>query len=180
MTIVTRTGPKADRPLDYTNAKPMMQTSHMPPQSIFHTRFYDQFEGTPGFEPGSKGSGRLRSRELPLADSAPEQDHTIQNEVMPQEYGVDGHPFTTSRVDVKRNSPSKDYPFSPAGKLYFRIGEDTYVCSASLIKPGVAVTAAHCVTDFEGSGFFADWEFVPAQYRRPLPMAYGKWIRPLS
>lgn len=173
VTTVTRTGPKTDTPLDYSNARSVMQTSHIPPQSISHTRFFDQFEGSPGFVPGGRGSGRLSPRELPLEDKAPEQDYTSHDEMISQEYGVDGHPFTTSRVDVKRNRPSRDYPFSPAGKLYFRIGEDTYVCSASLIKRGVVVTAAHCVTDFGSRQVFADWEFVPAQSREAAP--YGTW-----
>ena len=32
--------------------------------------------------------------------------------------------------------------------LFFKIGSSTYVCSASLIKRGVVVTAAHCVANF--------------------------------
>jgi hypothetical protein len=89
------------------------------------------------------------------------------------EYGTSDHTFTTSRVDLDGNVLSKTYPFSAAGKLFFKIGANSYVCSASLIQPGIIVTAAHCVTSFGGSGWYSDWTFVPAYNNGAAP--FGKW-----
>ncbi|MCB1487826.1 MAG: trypsin-like serine protease, partial [Bauldia sp.] len=38
-------------------------------------------------------------------------------------------------------------PLYWAGKLFFRSGNDNYVCSAQFISPTVLLTAAHCVRD---------------------------------
>jgi V8-like Glu-specific endopeptidase len=172
--VVTRIDPEADRPLDYANARPMMPVSTVGPQRMSSAGITGwQPDGAPGFEPGARGNSRMTVFEMPMGDVDPVQDYIDDSVRTPQEYGVSGHPFTTSRVDVRRNNPSRDYPFSPSGKLYFRIGEDSYVCSASLIKRGIVVTAAHCVTDYGTEQFFSDWEFVPAQFREAAP--YGKW-----
>jgi V8-like Glu-specific endopeptidase len=93
--------------------------------------------------------------------------------VAPQEFGTSNHPFTTSRVNVSGNTTSKYYPYRAAGKLFFNIGASTYVCSASLIKRGVIVTAAHCVANFGASQFYTNWRFVPAYNNGTAP--YGTW-----
>lgn len=74
----------------------------------------------------------------------------------PAAYGTATAPYTTARVAVgklgnsstKENTPVTSYPYRATGKLYFKIGTGTYVCTASLIKKGVLVTAAHCVFDY--------------------------------
>ena len=93
--------------------------------------------------------------------------------VEPQEYGTGGVPFTTSRVDTVANNVSKTYPFRAAGKLYFQNGATWYVCSASLIKRGVIVTAAHCVAEFGKKRFYRNFQFVPAKYNALAP--FGTW-----
>lgn len=65
------------------------------------------------------------------------------------------------------------FPFRASGKLFYRIGTDTYVCSASLIKKGVLVTAAHCVAKFGQRRFYSNWEYVPAFDNGTMP--FGKW-----
>ena len=65
------------------------------------------------------------------------------------------------------------YPYRAAGKLFFNIGSASYVCSASLIKPGVIVTAAHCVANYGQSQFYSSWVFVPAYYNGTAP--YGTY-----
>lgn len=104
--------------------------------------------------------------------------------VTPQEFGTSNHPFTTSRVDLPStaqagntlaNGVSSRYPYRAAGKLYFKIGTASYVCSASLIKRGVIVTAAHCVTKYGGTlpRWYNSWQFVPAKSGGLAP--YGVW-----
>lgn len=86
-------------------------------------------------------------------------------------------PYTTSRVDMyaklNKTAFSKKYPYSAAGKLFFKIGGDSYVCTASMIKRGVLVTAAHCVSEFGKNQIFKDFQYVPAYKKQNAP--YGVW-----
>jgi hypothetical protein len=93
--------------------------------------------------------------------------------VTPQEIGTAGQPYTTSQVNAAGDITVSYYPFRAAGKLWFLIGTSTFVCSASLIKPGIVVTAAHCVANFGKSQFYSDWRFVPAYNNGSAP--YGVW-----
>jgi V8-like Glu-specific endopeptidase len=65
------------------------------------------------------------------------------------------------------------YPFSAAGQLLFNEPSGTFVCSASLIKPGVIVTAAHCVANYGQGQFYSNWMYVPALDNGNAP--YGVW-----
>jgi V8-like Glu-specific endopeptidase len=163
--------------IDYKNAKPMplpMATS-APDLAVKGAAGISL--GTPGFKPGSRGDGAT----IPstTADQGAQvQDADENGDATPQEYGsgTSSHPFTTSRVDLwNNNSVSKLYPYSAVGKLFFKIGGADYVCSASLIQPGVIVTAAHCVCEFGGGagGWYSNWQFIPAYYNGKKP--YGIW-----
>jgi V8-like Glu-specific endopeptidase len=96
-----------------------------------------------GFSPGADGDGHMSPIFLgaPAGGAAGEQ-------VAPQESGTTNHPFTTARADLSGATASNAYPYRASGKLFFNIGTATYMCSASLIKRGVVVTAAHCVAEF--------------------------------
>mgnify|MGYP000972664976 CR=1 FL=1 len=93
--------------------------------------------------------------------------------VTPQEFGTSGQPYTTSRVNLFNDLTADQYPYSAAGKLFFNIGADTFVCSGSLIKRGIVVTAAHCVANFGARQFYSNWRFVPAYNNGVAP--YGTW-----
>jgi len=77
-------------------------------------------------------------------------------------------PFTGGRVQVGASSLassigqqylSSTYPYRAIGRLDFSRGH----CSASLIRRGVIVTAAHCVQEFgSGNNLFSDFQFRPA------------------
>ena len=82
-------------------------------------------------------------------------------------------PYSTARVAVNGLGPStssllvpvSSSPYRQAGKLFMRFGTSSwFVCSASLIKKGVLITAAHCVHHFgQGSqGFANQVVWVPA------------------
>lgn len=158
--------------IDYQNAKPMpMPMVDTPPLGSFEGGASVEDLGIPGFEPGSPGTGKMS-----LQTWAPGTEGEIIDEAdvpIPQEYGASNHPFTTSRVDLKKNDPSKLYPYRAAGKLYFKIGTGSYVCSASLIKKGLFVTAAHCVAAFGKEKFYTAWEYIPALSGSLKP--YGTW-----
>lgn len=115
-------------------------------------------------------------------------------------YGAFGIPYTTTRVQdglgpaagwQNTNRLSTTYPYRTVGKLTFRIGADSYHCSASVIRRGVIVTAAHCIQDFgSGSDLFTDHVFTPATYAAGNATAtqiapYGSWkalrlVRPVT
>jgi V8-like Glu-specific endopeptidase len=152
---------------DYANAKPMPMPSPSQP-ALWPDEGGVELdrEGTPGFEPGFAGNGKMTPVRVPRSTYVDDGF-----DVEPQEYGTSRHVFTTVRVDVTTGIPTRYYPFRAAGKLYFKIGSGNYVCSASLIKRGVIVTAAHCVTAF-GGAWYTSWRFVPAYYGAA---PYGNW-----
>lgn len=133
--------------------------------------------GPPGVSPGAIGSGVMSP--VNLSGGASAQDMASPLMVSPQEFGTSNHPFTTAPVDLvgtPANAVSLRYPYRAAGKLYFKKPNgSSYVCSASLIKKGLIVTAAHCVTQYGGTGtrWYNSWQFVPAKYDALAP--YGLW-----
>ena len=129
----------------------------------------------PGYSPGAPGNGLQNPMQIPLEQDDVTSELFLEegSGVEPQEFGTGGVPYTTSRVDTVGNNVSKTYPYSAAGKLYFKDGAGNYVCSASLIKRGVIVTAAHCVAEFGERRFYTNFQFVPAKYNTLAP--FGVW-----
>ncbi len=135
--------------------------------------------GVPGFARGAVGNGKQTPVRLPVGNGPAV---STDFDVSPQEFGTSNHPFTTKRVDLPAsntttnsltNGVSLRWPYRITGKLFFNIGTSTYVCSASLIKRGVIVTAAHCVANYGKKQFYTNWRFVPAYYNGLAP--YGAW-----
>jgi len=95
-----------------------------------------------------------------------------------QAYGLSNSykwPYTTARVAItgvgfnSRNPllvPVTSRPYRYTGKLWMRFGSSWFVCSGSLIKKGVVVTAAHCVHNYGRgqAGFANEVRFHPANY----------------
>jgi V8-like Glu-specific endopeptidase len=163
--------------IDYANAKSMdLPTTRIRPPSqgeaILKGRNPGQLFGPAGAFPGSSGSGEQSPVQLhpPLPIPHGSLDG---GGVEPQEFGTSGQPFTTSRATANGENTVVRYPFRAAGKLFFKIGTGNFVCTASLIKPGIAVTAAHCVANYGASQFYSSWVFVPAYTNGTAP--YGKW-----
>ena len=172
VTVFTPTG-KAAGAIDFKNAKPMpLPQATTEPVSPWENAAPAANMGTPGFSPGNLGSSKKAIPSI-LFDAADEVDSQFEDPIGPQEYGTSSHVFTTSRVDLSTNNESKVYPYRAAGKLYFKIGTSTYVCSASLIKRGIIVTAAHCVANFGQSQFYSGWTFIPALSGTTAP--YGQF-----
>ena len=139
---------------------------------------------------GGAPTGPFQSR-LPLADTsvfeAAGSDSGISgtagvsarsgNGASPEAFGSssEGAPYTTARVAVrkagesrkKKQIPVTGQPYSATGKLYMTFGGSTFVCTASLIRKGILVTAAHCVHNFgEGNSGFADSAiWYPSQFK---------------
>ena len=139
---------------EINNAKPYRNP--LPPpdtNSVQPARGYSPVE-LPGAIPGVKGK----------------QDDSVA----PRAFGSFGVPFTSKRVkhaptsavgSSSGNYLSATYPYRAIGRLTFRVGNSTALCSASLIRKSVIVTAAHCIQNFgSGSSVFSNWTFTPASY----------------
>jgi V8-like Glu-specific endopeptidase len=101
-----------------------------------------------------------------------------------QMFGTNNHPFSTARADLNANGATATnmmYPYRAAGKLFFNIGTSTYICSASMIKRGIVVTAAHCVANYGQSQFYSGWRFVPGYRNGAAPYGtatvYQAWVK---
>lgn len=104
-------------------------------------------------------------------------------------YGTFGIPYTTTRVQdgngpataTVANRLSTTYPYRAIGKLTFTANGWTSYCSASVIRRGVIVTAAHCIQDFgSGNTMFSNWQFWPGYYgatgaTTAQQAPYGTW-----
>jgi V8-like Glu-specific endopeptidase len=124
--------------------------------------------GQSGASDGAPGTGE----QFPVQLVAP-QDLQQEGGVEPEEFGTSGQPYTTARVNAYGDLTTNYYPFTAAGKLWFKIGPNYYLCSASLIYPGIAVTAAHCVANYGQNQFYSSWTYVPAYSNGSAP--YGTW-----
>ncbi|HPY40977.1 MAG TPA: trypsin-like serine protease [Thiolinea sp.] len=157
-------------PLDYANTR-----SIQPKASLVEIDLNTKASSSaakPGFAAGGVGSGQLLPTEiLDAATSA--RVASTGAEADTRAYGTAGLPFTTSRVDMGGFQLSKIDYFRRAGRLFFKVGADTAICSASLIKPGIVVTAAHCVAEFGTNTGFTNFQYVPAYFQGQAP--YGVW-----
>lgn len=155
---------------DYANARPMLpKVSYLPP-AVFdhnaaiaeaaHTKVSISVAGTNG-----GADARHLAKELPFkaADAAADT-------IAPQASGTGGLPFTSTRTFP--NNSDKTHPTRTVGKLYFRIGSLTYVCSGAVIAKGVVLTSGHCVNNGSGS-YYTDFRFIPGLRNTTAP--YGEW-----
>lgn len=160
--------------VDYEHAKPMPLPSPdlgAPNAADSEQQAKSLSRGTPGRSSGGAGTGKQMP--MRIAPAATLSDPTGQAQVAPQEYGTAAQVYTTNEVNAFGDSTQSYYPFSAAGKLFFNINGAPFVCSASAIKPGVVVTAAHCVANFGRQQFYSDWVYVPSYANGVAP--YGIW-----
>jgi V8-like Glu-specific endopeptidase len=142
--------------------------------------------GGSGLVPGSAGTGS-RTAFTPVFLGKPELNESASIEpdqvrsgsigsgiVKPEDVGTSNLPFTTVRADLFNETTNTSYPYRATGKLFFDITRTGYSwCTASMIKPGVVVTAGHCVAEFGKKTFHSGWEFVPGYSDGNAP--YGTW-----
>jgi V8-like Glu-specific endopeptidase len=115
-------------------------------------------------EPLRKSHSRISTRAM---------DFTFPQLWFHEEWGL---PFTNARVPMAMH---RVYPQSAVGKLVMTsfLGEAFKFCSASLVRPGVVLTVAACVTEQKENGIFRDFRFAPGWHasegREVLP--FGDW-----
>jgi V8-like Glu-specific endopeptidase len=100
-------------------------------------------------------------------------------------FGTSALHFTHARVanftTGASNQPVSGHPYAASGRLWMGFGVTevyTSSCSASLLGPGVIVTAAHCVARFGGgtASLARHIRFIPANFGNTLTSGpYGSW-----
>jgi V8-like Glu-specific endopeptidase len=178
--VTVYTGPpsqQADADIDYVNAKalPLPRVSDslaaQAQEDLFNLLASQISQVTGGeSEPGYEGTGARNLVRLGVPHAAAEES---EETVTPDEFGTNNHPFSTAQADLLSHATNIYYPYRASGKLFFKIGTSTFVCSASLIKRGVVVTAAHCVANFGKGQFYSGWQFVPGYRNGSAP--FGVW-----
>jgi hypothetical protein len=161
------------RPVDYATARGVLPQASSLPASAFDnnvSQLNPRVTGSDGRGPSVdyKGSPTqlVDPSSLQLAQSS--RSAPIADAV-----GSGGIQFTSSAVFPAAADTA--FPQSTTGKLWFTINGAWYICSGSMIKPGVVVTAGHCVHPGNGSGagWYANWQFAPAYRNGSAP--YGIW-----
>lgn len=90
--------------------------------------------------------------------------------------GTENHPFATKNASADGvSTPVELYPWRAAGKLFMKFGTQTFVCTASVIRKGLLVTAAHCVHNYgkKEEGWADAITFEPARHDSEKP--YKTW-----
>lgn len=175
VTVLRIQGPQSEP--DFVNAKPMPLPSNPvvfdQRQALIQALLSPPASRPSGYSPGARGTGA----ESPVFLGTPAGSGNAENTngVLPLDFGTAMQPFTTVRADLFGLNTNTAYPYSAAGKLFIG-GKATAWCSASLIKPGVIVTAAHCVAPFGGGGFFPGWTFVPGYRFGAAPFGAWGWV----
>lgn len=182
-TAIAVPGTPAGGGIDFAHAKAMpLPAANIPPPSpataYQPAPSLQQVFGPPGVSVGAPGDGKqnpvilVPPRDILEPQGAIPQGAAPQGAI-PQEFGTSGQPNTTSMATAFPKNTVLNYPFRAAGKLFFNIGGSTFICSASLIKKGLVVTAAHCVANFGKSQFYSNWHFDPGYTNGVAP--YGDW-----
>jgi V8-like Glu-specific endopeptidase len=127
---------------------------------------------SPGAPPSRRGVPSLRRQIVDpsaLASFMNETGEAIEGENV----GTQAAHFTSSRLIPL--SADTTYPYATVGRLFFSDGPTNYVCSASVLRQRIILTAGHCVHKGSGgqSGFFSNFLFVPAYRDGAAP--FGTW-----
>lgn len=166
--------PLANATIDFAAAKPMMPRINSAPLPKDPMSMMADTLAAMAAAPAPSGGREAREggrKADHLATKIPKSRFVDADGMSPQAVGTTGLPFTTSRSAASL-SVMKQWPFRATGKLYFTDGVYYYVCSASLIGPGVVVTAGHCMSNGNG-GWYGGFTYVPAYRNGDAP--YGVW-----
>jgi len=147
-----------------------------------------QLSATPSFAAANNGPQVSGAGAAPTITGGPVNEFlynagvSANSDVSPSATSSTGAFFTTSRVFP--DSATLSYPWRAAGKLFFHDPRTNgnFICSASVLRPRLIVTAGHCVYQAKpASGtryFFNNFLFVPA-FRQIPPAAsvapYCSW-----
>lgn len=132
------------------------------------------FEEESASAPGAAPEGRRPSLARQLFDPASVESFEQEDAVEGNNVGGQNAHFTSSRLVPL--TADTTYPYSTVGKLFFtEPGEGDFICSGSVIRHRLILTAGHCVHRGSGGsgGFFTNFLFVPAYRDGAAP--FGTW-----
>lgn len=165
---------------DYAKARtPSLRASYLAPSAFDFNGAVEMANsmqiagGSAGGRGGADATGMLERRQYSTLLSSGDD-----GAIGPQAVGTGGIHFTSTRTYP--NSSDTTYPTRTVGKLYFKKPDgSSWMCSGSMIKPGVVVTAGHCVHSGNGSasGWYNSFQFIPG-YRKVGSVEtrpYGTW-----
>lgn len=169
VTVVTPGVTSMASRIDYQNAQPLPI-----PRSSNQNRQTDlRPVGPPGHLAGGRGDDKVKAQEIIRAPASKETSINSEK-VVAAAYGTKKQPFTTSRADLAELATNTLYPYRASGKLFFNDDTGgTFMCSGSLIMPGIVLTAAHCVTEYGKGIFFTNLTFIPGYREGVAP--FGVW-----
>ncbi len=127
----------------------------------------------PGAPPSRRPGKNLRQQILDPAAVEAFAD-AAEDAVEGENVGGQAAHFTSSRLIPL--SADQTYPYTTVGKLFFtKQGVGDFICSASVIRQRLILTAGHCVHKGSGGtgGFFTNFLFVPAYRDGVAP--FGTW-----
>jgi V8-like Glu-specific endopeptidase len=137
----------------------------------------------PAFEDGGKPTVKVKpDLKNRLFEPTDNNLPSAQSGIAPAAAGTFEAHYTSSRLVPL--SADLSYPYRTVGKLFFTIPPGTgvdppgdYVCSASVIKQRVILTAGHCVHSGSNgvNGWFTNWQFVPAFRDGAAPFQTWSW-----
>ncbi|HEV7671343.1 MAG TPA: trypsin-like serine protease [Thermoanaerobaculia bacterium] len=110
--------------------------------------------------------------EIAAARAALEEYDAIEGD----NFGTLNGQFSSSRVFP--DAATTAYPYLTVGKLFFTIpGQGNFICSGSVIKKRVILTAGHCVHSGNGqqNGFYSNFLFIPAYRNNVRPAGTWDW-----
>ncbi|CAA9890092.1 conserved exported hypothetical protein [Candidatus Methylobacter favarea] len=164
-------------PEDYATAKSEMPMVDSLPDSAFDNNVLQsgsmQVVSGEGHEPRIKYRGKATTLFNPILFPQDSQAQEQDSQAIPQAAGGSGLQFTSSKVFPQASDTA--YPLSTTGKIWFTINGFWKVCSGSMVKPGIVVTAGHCVHSGNNasSGWYSNFQFAPAYRSGSAP--YGIW-----
>ncbi len=137
--------------------------------------------GTPTGADGAPPRGRVPAglavrlyteddAELAAAKAALEEYDAIEGD----NFGTLNGQFSSSRVFP--DAATTTYPYLTVGKLFFTIpGQGNFICSGSVLRRRVILTAGHCVHSGTSAGFYTNFMFVPAFRNGVAPVGTFNW-----
>ncbi|WP_051244512.1 trypsin-like serine peptidase [Azohydromonas australica] len=142
---------------------PMPRVRFLPPSALDYNAaaVLAQSRGvvanSPGKHPVASAAELRTRRHIAAAALAARPAHEV---AVPQAVGTGAIHFNSTRTYPRQQDGT--YPSSAVGKLFFRDGAgNSYICTGSMIKPGVVLTAGHCVHSGSGDGWYNSFTFVP-------------------
>ncbi|HYW20868.1 MAG TPA: trypsin-like serine protease [Nodularia sp. (in: cyanobacteria)] len=126
--------------------------------------------------PGARPKVEISINQQPLF--RPNELEVQSQKVQPHNRGTKDAYFTSSQLLPLSNDTS--YPYTTTGKLFFtKPGVGNFVCSASVVRPRIIMTAGHCVHSGSGGadGFYNNFLFIPAYRDGAAPYEQWSWSR---